>query len=73
MKVKQLHRLMPQEVAKVLNCMAQLKGEDSFSLLEDDDQMDVISMLCDNPTLWYEHYNPSSLGTHKTKTQCNII
>ena len=72
MKVKQLHRLMPHEVAEVLNYMAQeCKGEDSFSLLEDDDQMDVISLLCDNPTLWYETYKPSNLGTHKPKTQCN--
>jgi len=59
---------MPQEVAEVLNFMAQeLKGEDTFSLLDISDQMDLISCLCDNPTLWYEHYNPSSLGTHKTK------
>ena len=70
MKVKQLHRLMPQEVAEVLNYMAQeLKGEYTFSLLDKSDQMDVISCLCDNPTLWYETYKPSTLGTNKPKTQ----
>jgi len=56
-KVKQVHRLMPHEIAKVVNYMAQeLKGEDTFSLLAEEDQMDVISMLCDNPTIWYENY-----------------
>jgi len=39
--VKQLHRLMPEQVEKLLNYMAQeLKGEDTFSLLAEEDQMD---------------------------------
>jgi hypothetical protein len=53
-KVKQLHRVMPEQVEKLLNYMAQeLKGEDTFSLLAEEDQMDLISMLCDNPTEWW--------------------
>ena len=52
--VKQLHRVMPEQVEKLLNYMAQeLKGEDTFSLLAEEDQMDLISMLCDNPTEWW--------------------
>lgn len=45
---------MPEQVEKLLNYMAQeLKGEDTFSLLAEEDQMDLISMLCDNPTEWW--------------------
>ena len=66
--VKQLHRLMPEQVEKLLNYMAQeLKGEDTFSLLAEEDQMDVISMLCDNPTEWWANYEKHLANTFRLK------
>jgi hypothetical protein len=53
-KVKQLHRLMPDQVEKLLDFMAnELKGEETFNLLDKSDQMDLISCLCDNPSEWW--------------------
>lgn len=66
--VKQLHRLMPEQVEKLLNYMAQeLKGEDTFSLLAKEDQMDIISMLCDNPTEWWAKYEKHLANTFRLK------
>ena len=57
MQVKQIHRIMPLEVRALLNYMAQeLKGEDFFSNLVPEDQWDVISSLCDNPSEWWAIY-----------------
>jgi len=66
--VKQLHRLMPEQVEKLLNYMAQeFKGEDTFSLLAKEDQMDLISMLCDNPTEWWAKYEKHLANTFRLK------
>jgi len=70
MQVKQIHRIMPLELRALLNYMAQeLKGEDTFSLLVEKDQLDVISMLCDNPSEWWaiyekEDFEPEDLHRH---------
>ena len=57
-KVKQLHRVMPEQVEKILDYLTKhSKGEDSFQLLNDSDQNDVISMLCDNPSEWMDKIN----------------
>ena len=54
MEVKQIHCLLPWEVQAILNFMAyEYKGEYAFKILDQEDQMDVISMLCDNPSEWY--------------------
>ena len=48
--------------------MAQeLKGEDTFSLLAKEDQMDLISMLCDNPTEWWAKYENHLANSFKLK------
>ena len=57
-QVKQLHRVMPEQVEKILDYLTKhSKGEDSFKLLDDSDQNDVISMLCDNPSEWKDKIN----------------
>jgi hypothetical protein len=57
-QVKQLHRVMPEQVEKILDYLTQhSKGEDSFQLLDECDQHDVISMLCDNPSEWKDKIN----------------
>ena len=57
MKVKQLHRVKPLEVRVLLNYLAgELKGEHWFSNLVPEDQWDVISTLCDNPSEWLAIY-----------------
>ena len=49
---------MPEQVEKILDYLAYHgKGEDSFKLLDDSDQNDVISMLCDNPSEWKDKIN----------------
>ena len=59
---------MPEQVEKLLNYMAQeLKGEDTFSLLAKEDQMDLISMLCDNPTEWWAKYEKHLANTFRLK------
>lgn len=66
MKVKQLHQLKPEQVEKLVDFMAQeLKGEDTFSLLDMSDQMDLISCLCDNPTEWWDNYETHLANTFK--------
>lgn len=65
-KVKQLHRLMPDQVEKLLDFMAnELKGEETFNLLDKSDQMDLISCLCDNPTEWWDNYEIHLANTFK--------
>lgn len=57
-QVKSVHRVMPEQVEKILDYLAYHgKGEDSFKLLDDSDQNDVISMLCDNPSEWKDKIN----------------
>jgi|14BtaG_2_1085337.scaffolds.fasta_scaffold09844_4 hypothetical protein len=69
-QVKQLHRVMPLEVRVLLNYLAEeLKGEHFFSDLEPEDQWDVISTLCDNPSEWLaiydkEDFEPEDLHRH---------
>ncbi len=49
---------MPEQVEKILDYLTMhSKGEDSFQLLDDSDQNDVISMLCDNPSEWMDKIN----------------
>lgn len=65
-KVKQLHRLMPDQVEKLLDFMAnELKGEETFNLLDKSDQMDLISCLCDNPSEWWANYETHLANTFK--------
>ena len=65
-KVKQLHRLMPDQVEKLLDFMAnELKGEETFTWLDTYDQMDLISCLCDNPTEWWANYETHLANTFK--------
>ena len=51
-KVKPVHRVMPDKVLKILDYIADSKGEESFFLLDEEEQLNAISMLCDNPTEW---------------------
>ena len=52
--VKQVHKLIPNNTIKeILNHIAEHgQGEDSFDLLDEEGQLNVISTLCDNPTEW---------------------
>lgn len=49
---------MPEQVEKILDYLTKHgKGELKFQLLDDSDQNDVISMLCDNPSEWMDKIN----------------
>jgi hypothetical protein len=58
-KVEQKHRVLPDEVFAILDYIAYEGKGDLYDSLSDEDKLDCISMLCDNPTEWAEKINGS--------------